>query len=62
MGNPFDDPDASFLVLVNGRGQQSLWPATGEVPDGWDTAYGPAGRAECLRHVGATADPIGARR
>lgn len=24
--NPFDDPDATFLVLLNDEGQHSLWP------------------------------------
>lgn len=33
--NPFDDPDATFLVLVNDEGQHSLWPAFADVPDGW---------------------------
>ncbi|MGC5412591.1 MbtH family NRPS accessory protein, partial [Streptomyces sp. DT225] len=25
--NPFEDDEARFLVLVNGAGQHSLWPA-----------------------------------
>lgn len=54
-GNPFDDPDASFLVLANDREQQSLWPVFAPVPDGWDTAFGPAGRAECLRFADESA-------
>lgn len=24
--NPFDDPDANYLVLVNDGGRHSLWP------------------------------------
>ena len=27
MSNPFDDKNATFLVLVNEEGQHSLWPS-----------------------------------
>lgn len=49
--NPFDDPDASFLVLVNDEGQHSLWPVFVDVPDGWDVVFGEAGRQECLDYI-----------
>ena len=29
--NPFEDPDATYLVLVNHEGQYSLWPTEGAV-------------------------------
>ncbi|MFD4532982.1 MbtH family protein [Kitasatospora sp. NPDC058397] len=51
MANPFEDPDASYLVLVNDEGQHSLWPAFGPVPDGWQQAFGAAGRQDCLDYV-----------
>ncbi|MGW3045786.1 MbtH family protein [Kitasatospora sp. NPDC001159] len=51
MTNPFEDPDAEYLVLVNAEGQYSLWPAFAEVPAGWDTVFGTAGRAACLEHI-----------
>ncbi|MFF6877092.1 MULTISPECIES: MbtH family NRPS accessory protein [unclassified Streptomyces] len=51
MSNPFDDADAEFLVLVNDEGQHSLWPVFADVPAGWSTAHGPAGREDCLRYV-----------
>ena len=44
MINPFEDPDRSYLVLVNGEGQYSLWPAFITVPAGWETVFGEAGR------------------
>ena len=48
MTNPFDDESGRFLVLVNGEGQYSLWPAHIDVPAGW-RADGPEGsRQECL--------------
>jgi MbtH protein len=48
MSNPFDDADATFLVLVNDEGQHSLWPLFAEVPAGWTTVHGPDGRQACL--------------
>lgn len=51
MTNPFEDADASYLVLVNAEGQHSLWPVFAAVPDGWETVFGEAGRAECLDFV-----------
>lgn len=49
--NPFDDENGTFHVLVNDEGQHSLWPAFCEVPAGWRSAFGPAGRAQSLAYV-----------
>lgn len=49
--NPFDDPDATFLVLVNDEGQHSLWPAFADVPDGWRIAHDQDTRAACMAYV-----------
>ncbi|RKT12285.1 MbtH protein [Streptomyces sp. 1114.5] len=49
--NPFDDPEASFVVLVNDEGQHSLWPEFLEAPAGWRTAHPAASRAECLEFI-----------
>lgn len=49
--NPFEDPDAQYLVLVNDEGQHSLWPVFVDVPDGWRKVFGEAGRQECLDHI-----------
>jgi MbtH protein len=51
MANPFDDPEARFLVLVNAEGQYSLWPAATEVPAGWRQAHPVAGYQECVDHI-----------
>ncbi len=51
MTNPFDDPEASYFVLVNDEGQHSLWPAFAEVPDGWNMVFGEAPRPECLDFI-----------
>ncbi|MGC4788102.1 MbtH family protein [Micromonospora sp. DT178] len=51
MINPFEDPDALYLVLVNNEGQYSLWPAAIAVPDGWVTAYDRNSRSNCLKYV-----------
>jgi MbtH protein len=53
MTNPFDDPDAEFLILVNDEGQHSLWPSFAVVPGGWTGVFGPAGRPACLDYVKA---------
>ena len=49
--NPFDDDNASFLVLVNDEGQHSLWPTFSDVPAGWRVVYGEADRAACLDYI-----------
>jgi MbtH protein len=51
MTNPFEDPDAQYLVLVNDEGQHSLWPVFVDVPAGWHVAFGEAPRHECLEHI-----------
>ena len=51
MSNPFEDPDASYVVLVNEEGQHSLWPEYLTVPAGWEIGFGPADRTTCLEHV-----------
>ncbi|MBS2965019.1 MbtH family protein [Actinocrinis puniceicyclus] len=54
MTNPFENPEGSYLVLVNDEGQYSLWPLFAEVPGGWSAAYGPDGRDACLAYVERT--------
>jgi uncharacterized protein YbdZ (MbtH family) len=49
--NPFDDPDGTFLVLVNDEEQHSLWPHALAVPAGWRVVYGPDTRPACLDYV-----------
>ncbi|WP_338859971.1 MbtH family protein [Mycetohabitans rhizoxinica] len=51
MTNPFDDPNGSFLVLVNSENQHSLWPNFAEVPAGWQVVHGPDTRQACLDYV-----------
>ncbi|MFG1653247.1 MbtH family protein [Micromonospora sp. NPDC049275] len=51
MANPFDDEGGTFLVLVNGEGQHSLWPDAKPVPAGWRTVSGPTSRGACLAYV-----------
>ncbi|MFF9011803.1 MbtH family protein [Streptomyces sp. NPDC014870] len=49
--NPFEDPQGTFLVLVNDENQHSIWPSFAEVPAGWRTAFGEATRDACLAYV-----------
>jgi len=63
--NPFDDPDGTFLVLVNDEDQHSLWLATLAVPAGWRVVPAPDGRQACPDYVEATGTdtrPRSARR
>ena len=53
MTNPFEDPDGTYLVLVNAENQHSLWPEFADVPAGWTVAFGPSSRQSCLDHVEA---------
>ena len=49
--NPFEDPDATYFVLINEEGQHSLWPTFADVPDGWEVTFGEDGRQECLDFI-----------
>jgi MbtH protein len=49
--NPFDAPDAAFLVLRNDEGQYSLWPGFADVPAGWAAVHGPDSRTTCLDRI-----------
>jgi MbtH protein len=51
MANPFEDPDASYRVLVNDEGQYSLWPANHPTPDGWTVAHDTDSRGSCLEYI-----------
>jgi MbtH protein len=51
MSNPFDNPDGTFLVLVNDEDQHSLWPEFADVPSGWTIAFGPDTRSACMDYV-----------
>ncbi len=53
MTNPFENSDAQYLVLVNARGQHSLWPADIDPPLGWTVAFGPRSRQAALDYVEA---------
>jgi MbtH protein len=49
--NPFDNEEASYLVLVNDEGQHSLWPEAIAVPAGWRVAFGGDQRQACLSYI-----------
>jgi MbtH protein len=51
MTNPFEDPDGTYLVLVNDEGQHSLWPSFAEVPAGWTVAKSEDTRQACLDYI-----------
>ncbi|WP_018788711.1 MbtH family protein [Micromonospora sp. CNB394] len=49
--NPFEDDDATYLVLANDENQHSLWPAFADVPPGWAVVHPEDSRANCLEYV-----------
>lgn len=49
--NPFDDPNGTFLVLMNEEEHHSLWPSFADVPDGWTVVLADATRSEALDYV-----------
>lgn len=51
MANPFEDPDGTYLVLVNENEQYSLWPSFALVPEGWSVALAETDRDTCLGFV-----------
>ncbi|WP_433240260.1 MbtH family protein [Streptosporangium sp. CA-135522] len=53
MSNPFENPDGTYLALINDEGQYSLWPSWAEVPAGWTVAFGEDTRQACLDHIEA---------
>lgn len=53
MSNVFDDPNGSFVVLINDEGQFSLWPAFMDIPAGWTRRFGPDDKQRCLDHIDA---------
>ncbi|MCC3772361.1 MbtH family protein, partial [Streptomyces sp. UNOC14_S4] len=54
MANPFEDPEGTYVVLVNSQGQHSLWPAHIARPDGWTVTFGEDTRQACLDHIDRT--------
>lgn len=51
MTNPFEDPDGTYLALINDEGQYSLWPTFVEVPAGWRVACAQGTRQSCLEYI-----------
>lgn len=51
--NPFDDPDGTFMVLVNDEDQHSLWPSHLAQPAGWRVVHGADTRQACLGYIEA---------
>ncbi len=48
--NPFEDPDGSYLVLINDEEQRSLWPDFAAVPGGWTEEHR-GSRDECVTYI-----------
>jgi MbtH protein len=51
VASPFDNDEASFVVLINDEGEHSLWPDSKAVPAGWRITFGADSRRNCLEFV-----------
>jgi tryptophan 2,3-dioxygenase len=51
MSNLFEDGNGTYVVLVNGEGQHSLWPGSILVPAEWQMSFGPESRKACLAYI-----------
>ncbi len=49
--NPFENDEATYVVLVNDEGQHSLWPTFAEVPAGWTVVKTADTRQSCLEYI-----------
>jgi MbtH protein len=45
------DEGVTYLVVVNGEEQYSLWPAHQELPTGWRAEGTRGSRQACLDHI-----------
>ena len=51
MTNPFENENATYLVLINHEAQYSLWPSFIEMPRGWRVVHPQDSRQACLDYV-----------
>ena len=51
MTNPFEDPEGTYIVLINDESQYSLWPAFVEVPAGWTVVHPQDTREACVDYI-----------
>lgn len=43
--------DELYFVVRNHEEQYSIWRSDKQVPEGWETQGGPAGKEECLNRI-----------
>jgi len=51
MTNPFENDNAKYMVLINDEGQHSLWPASNDVPQGWNIVHHADTHQCCLDYI-----------
>ena len=51
MTNPFDDEDATYVVLLNDEEQYSLWPGAIDIPAGWRIVHPADSRRACIDYI-----------
>lgn len=60
--NPFDDPDDTFVVLVNDEEQQSLWSSTMAVQTRRRSVRDLSERQDCVEATWTDIRPLSAHR
>ncbi|MDG4863097.1 MbtH family NRPS accessory protein [Streptomyces sp. T-3] len=49
--NPTGSASPTHVVLLDARGERSLWPVYLPLPPGWFPLHGPASYDQCLAHI-----------
>lgn len=47
----WDDPEQTFLVVINDEEQYSIWPDFKDIPKGWRSAGKSGPKEECLSYI-----------
>lgn len=51
MAQSLLDADGTFVVLRNGQGEYSIWPAKKSIPPGWEDVEFRGSKEECRARV-----------
>jgi MbtH protein len=51
MTNQFEDENGTYIVLINDKGQYSLWPNFIEIPLHWASVHKSDTRQACLDYI-----------
>ncbi|WP_394326182.1 MbtH family NRPS accessory protein [Photorhabdus laumondii] len=46
-----EDDSVQCIVVINAKGQYSIWPSRRELPPGWSNEGFYGSRSSCLKHI-----------